>query len=457
MPVSGGSPTPVEVRPATGNLEVDLSKVHASPGDYQLAATWDWTPFTVNGTLHLHSYSDFKSVKLAPGEGDRLLEGRGNVNVKLVGADFEFLEKAALAPAVPHAKAIDETFNLPLGERHGAQTSVALDLNAQKQGSYRLLLTQSDGVEHSVPITVLPPNPKVSNCPVRVHLGEKQEAIQLQGSGLERIEHVSSEAGEITGRSDEHGWSGEIVLKPGVVKGRKFALILKVKGLEEPLTLADAIEVVGARPRILSVRRSLASDLGIEIGPDELPAGTAVGLALTVGQYHQDGRPRLEVTCTSGDLRQPLVLSPGESRDGATLTLAGPGAFYLSLDPGAVGYAGCDLAATMTLEPEGRSDHLALGRVIRIPHLETFNLTTEKIGDSSYAGVLQGRDLDVIEKTGWDGAHGVGVESIPAPLPGDRVRQTLRVAMPWPAPSPHAPLYVWLRGETIGRKTTVVY
>ena len=41
--------------------------------------------------------------------------------------------------------------------------------------------------------------------------------------------------------------------------------------------------------------------------------------------------------------------------------------------------------------------------------------------------------------------------------PGDSARQTLRVVLPWPAPGPHAPLYVWLRGENQGRKTAVAY
>ena len=58
------------------------------------------------------------------------------------------------------------------------------------------------------------------------------------------------------------------------------------------------------------------------------------------------------------------------------------------------------MAATIILDPEGRSDRFVLGLVIRIPRLEKFTLTTEKIGDSSYAGILEGRDLDVIEKVG---------------------------------------------------------
>jgi hypothetical protein len=124
-------------------------------------------------------------------------------------------------------------------------------------------------------------------------------------------------------------------------------------------------------------------------------------------------------------LRKSLTLSAGESSGGASLTSAGPGALYLSVDPGAVGYAGCRLSATVIVNPEGRSDPFVLGRVIRVPTLAKFTLTTEKVGGSSYAGILEGRDLDVIEKAGWDAAHGVPVESIPTPLPGDSSRQTL--------------------------------
>jgi hypothetical protein len=129
------------------------------------------------------------------------------------------------------------------------------------------------------------------------------------------------------------------------------------------------------------------------------------------------------------------------------------------VDPGAVGYPGCSLSATVILDPEGRSNALVLGRVIRVPRLDSFTLSTEKVGDSSYAGTLEGRDLDVIEKAGWDAAHGLPVDSIPTPLPPvhNEPRQTLRMVLPWPAPSPHAPLYVWLRGEAQGRKTGVSF
>jgi hypothetical protein len=405
----------------------------------------------------LHPFGDFTHVTLAPAERDKLVEGKGILPVELSGTDFEFLDKASLESPARDAKAVDVAFALPLGKRAGPQNSVTVNIDTAKRGSYRLLLTQSDGVAHAVPVAVLPPNPAISNLPIRLNIGEAREAIHLQGSGLERIESASSDAGEITGAPDSHGWSGEIVLKSGLTAGRSFSILLKVKGLGSPLTVSDAIRIVGPRPKILSLQKSLAGAPGIEIGADELPAGTAAGLVLTVNLLHDAIRPRLELGCEAGELRQALTLAPGEPSGGASLTLAGPGALYLSVDPGAVGYAGCRLAATVSLEPEGRSDRFVLGRVVRVPRLDKFTLTAEKVGAASYAGILEGRDLDVIEKAGWDAAHGVPVESIPTPVPGDPSRQTVRIVLPWPAPAPHAFLYVWLRGEAQGRKTVVAY
>jgi hypothetical protein len=64
-----------------------------------------------------------------------------------------------------------------------------------------------------------------------------------------------------------------------------------------------------------------------------------------------------------------------------------------------VGYSGCHLAATAILDLEGLSDPFLLGRVIRVPGLDKFTLIDEKVGDSSYAGVLEGRDLYVIRES----------------------------------------------------------
>ena len=95
--------------------------------------------------------------------------------------------------------------------------------------------------------------------------------------------------------------------------------------------MPGAIEIVGPRPRILSVRKSLADDFGIELGADELPAGAAAGLALSVSHVPDTTRLGLELSCETGESRQPLRLSPGEPAGGASLTLAGPGTLYLSV------------------------------------------------------------------------------------------------------------------------------
>jgi len=152
-----------------------------------------------------------------------------------------------------------------------------------------------------------------------------------------------------------------------------------------------------------------------------------------------------------------LKLSPDEPAGGSALSFAGPGELYLSFDAGAVGYPGCTISATAVTEPEGRSDSIKLGRVVRIPRLDQFTLTSEPTGASSYAGILKGSDLDLVEKAGWDTEHGLPVDAIPTPVPGEANKQTLRISLPWPAPAPHAPLYVWLRGEQEGRKTAVIY
>jgi len=68
---------------------------------------------------------------------------------------------------------------------------------------------------------------------------------------------------------------------------------------------------------------------------------------------------------------------------------------------------------------------------------------------------LKGFDLETIERAGWDARAGVGVAELPRPVAGEAARQTLRIAVPWPSPSPKAPLYIWLRGESEGRATKV--
>lgn len=455
---SGGGIYPVPVTPnAAGALEVDLSKAKIPAGDYRLGFLWDWDALSVAGTVHVHPKDDLSQIALTPQEHDKLIEGSGIVTLELHGPDFEFLQSATLQSSARNAKPANAEFTLPLGKSAGPQNVVAFDIDTAKRGTYTLALTQDDGAVHKIPITVLPPNPNVSNLPLRVNAGEARQSIHLKGSGMDRIDAVTSDAGEIAGSADSDDWSGEIHLKPGVKRGQTFGLVLKVKGLDNPLTLPKAIEIVGVRPKILSVQKSLPGSLGVEIGAGELPAGIPAGLVLNLDKVHDSSRPQVELQCEAGELRHALILSAGSPVAGASLTTAGPGALYLSVDPGIVGYPGCQLSATAIVDPDGRSDPYILGRVIRVPRLDKFTLTSEKSGDASYVGAVEGRDLDVIEKVGWDSTNGLPVDAIPTPVPGDHPGQSLRLVLPWPAPGPHAALYIWLRGESQGRKTSVTY
>jgi hypothetical protein len=455
---TGGNLYPVPVTPtAAGGLEIDLAKAKVPADDYRLAFTWDWAPMQVAGTVHVHPADDFSHITLTPEEHDKLMEGSGTVTVELTGPDFEFLQGVTIQSSARNAKPAPAEFALPLGKSGGTQNVVAVDIDTAKRGTYTLSFTQSDGETRKVPITILPPNPKIANLPLRFNTGEAKQAIHFTGSGLDRVETIASDAGEITGAADSGDWSGEIHLKAGIKKGQTFALVLKVKGLDNPLKLPDAFEIVGPRPKIQSVQKSVGGALGVEIGADELPAEVPAGWVLSLDRTHDSSLPQLELGCESGGLRKGLTLSPGTPAAGASLTSAGPGTLYLSVDPGAVGYAGCKLSARVIVDPDGKSEPFLLGRVIRVPRLDRFTLTAEKVGDGRYAGSLEGRDLDVIEKVGWDAVNGLPVDAIPAPIPGEHPLQSLRLVLPWPAPSPHAPLYIWLRGEPQGRKTSVAY
>jgi len=95
--------------------------------------------------------------------------------------------------------------------------------------------------------------------------------------------------------------------------------------------------------------------------------------------------------------------------------------------------------------------------VTRLPQIIKFTLSDQKLGNSLYQGTLTGQDLQMIDKTGWGPDTGYPVQGIPTPVRGNPQEQTLKIEMPWPPPSPGAPIYIWLRGETNGRVTAMRY
>ena len=207
-------PVTVKLGEPDDSLELDLSKTKLPEGQYRLVAKWDWDPMEVQGDINLRPFADFSHAKLGPGSEDRLVEGTGLVRVQLTGADFEFVNKVALVPsdnaagsspasaplkddATLKAEGLpkDLSFTVPKGSSAGEQTTLDLDIDTAKlrAGSYCLKLTQTNGSNHDLGFVVHPPNPALSNLPLRANLGETQQTFTLEGTGLERIEGISSD------------------------------------------------------------------------------------------------------------------------------------------------------------------------------------------------------------------------------------------------------------------------
>jgi hypothetical protein len=458
-------PVTVTVGTSDDTLELDLSHTKLPEGLYRLAAKWDWDPVEVQGAISLRPFADFSKAKVDADSEDRLVEGSGLVKIQLTGADFEFVNKVTILPSGDSKATPKElSITLPKGNGAGEQTTleVEIDTSGLRAGSYFLKLTQTNGSTHDLGIVIHPPNPTLSNLPLRANLGEPQQAVTLEGTGLERIEGLSSEgatwalAPAPADARNLHERKATLKLIAQVKKGERLDLSMKVSGLHSPLKAPDALQVVGPRPKIIRASESAPQAMDVALRQGEIAAGTAVSFALET--ENAGPHPTVALTCTNaGDVKRPLALHPGERNGSAQLDFAGEGVLFLSLDPGSVGQSGCQLVATATLEETGASDPYILGRVIRLPHIERFLLTDEKEGGHLYIGSLTGQELQTIEKTGWDGKNGYQVQGIPTPVAGDPQEQSLKIELPWPPPSPRAPLYVWLRGETEGRITQAKY
>ena len=456
-------PTKVTVGPSDATLKLDLTQLKLPPGEYRLAGDWDWTPFEAQGTLALRPYATFEAVKLAPGKGDQLIAGNGPREVKLTGSDFEFVQKVALSRMGSSARPPQElAFSLGKEKAGVGDSSLTttIDTSSLVPGGYWLALTQSNGQAQNVPVTVHPPNPKIDNLPVRVNLGEASQTVELRGSGLERIDHITSSQAtwqlEPVSPNSAEEKARKVTIKLGAQaqKGERLDASLFVEGIQQPLPLSDAIEVLGFRPKILSAQASFPEAGDVALRASELPADSPVSFVISTANVTT--RPQLELACrNSSEAKQALTLVPGDRNGTAELDFESGGGLFLSLEPGAVGRSGCLLTAVVTAEDAGTSAPVTLGRIIRLPHISKFELTDRRVGPSLFAGTLAGEGLQMIDKTGWNPKTGFPVQGIPTPVPGNPQEQTLDVQLTWPAPLPHAPLYVWLHGETQGRLTKV--
>ena len=458
-------PVTVHVAPKGDSLDLDLTQVRLPPGQYQLAAMWDWHPIQVNGAVDLRPLGDFSKAKLTQESSDRLVQGNGTVKVQLTGTDFEFVDKIGIVKAGDKKETpTDITFTLPKGKAQGDQETLDADVDTSlAAGAYHLVVTQANGSSSEIRLDIHPPNPTLDGLPWRANMGEPQQTILLHGSRLERITHISSsnaiwELAPVKG--DAHDLverKATVKLQPVAHTGDVVAASVNIQDIQAALPFPGALQVIGPRPKIAGVSLSLSTQPDVHLNDGEIPAGSAISFSLLTRNV--DAHPLLSLNCSNdGYTKAPLVLHTGDRTTSAQLDFAGDDGLFLSVDPGVVGQSGCQLAATLSTDSAGSSDPTALGRLIRLPRIEKFALTEDKLGPNLYSGSLTGTDLQIIEKTGWDPKSGYSVQGIPTPVPGGTPQeQTLKVELPWPPPSPHAPIYVWLRGETTGRLTDVKY
>lgn len=463
---SASAPVPVtvHVNSSDDTLNVDLTGVTLPPGDYKLMAAWDWTPITVGGDLKIVKFADFKNVKLTADSQDSLVAGNGPVPLVLTGDDFEFVNK--LAVSQPHhlvAKAEELPFRLERDSAGKPALRTELDTTSLHPGPYLFTLTQLDGSSHDIPVNVLPPAPELSHLPVRVNVGLAHQTVQLQGSGLERILSLQSDglvwrlAPVPTGVRGMAERSATVELSSNLKPGDQINATMVVAGMAQPTVVRNLVRVAGPRPRITHVQISFPDGQDVALQSGEIPAATNVSFVVRAANL--DSRPAVMLACNDpADTRQPLTLNPGDNQPGlGQLDEAGSGELFLAINPGAIGQSGCTLNATVVTATAGDSAPYTLGRILRLPRISKFALTDRQISSGVYQGILTGQDLQMVAETGWSAANGYPVQDIPTPVAGSPLLQTLKIGMPWPPPSPHAPLYIWLRGETQGRLTKAHY
>lgn len=450
--------TPVSVGAVADRqgLELDLSRADLKPGIYTLHGEWDWDPFSVKGDLYLHELPSFVNVKPRSESQNRLRQFSGKQVVTLAGADFEFVEKVTLqrqgdrygAPAaVP--------FTLPLGPRRGPQQSIEMEIDTTHlaAGRYSLQLFQSDNRPREASLRILKDPPKLAHLPLKIHAGEREHRLVLEGQDLEAIESAAADGFEIRIDPPADGRRvARLTAAADLNPNTAYDLRLAVDGYAGPVVLRDALLVAGPRPRVAQATISQPPDLPVAFRSGELPAGYFLSALLSV----EHATATASATLGCDNLTAPKVTAGvGAPREGVKLESVQPGSYYLSFDPGRWP-GGCGLSLTFH-NGEGASDARSLGKVVRAPRIESFRLTDEQGPANTYIGLLTGRDLELIEKVGWNATDALAVPGLPTPLPGESYLQQLRIGLSWPSPVPHAPLFVWLRGEAEGRATRARY
>jgi hypothetical protein len=437
-------------------IEIDLTKAKLPPGDYHLAGYWDWAPFQAAGDVHVRPLSDFKQAKLTPASQDALVAKAGKIPVTIAGSDFEFTTKVEVKKLGDEfATAQPAPFILPKGLREGPQESmdVQIDTHDLDAGDYALSIAQQDGATHPVDFKILPNPPHIDNLPILANQGAAAQHYVLKGERLDELARLNApnvvlDLGSATGNGAERNLT--VQLKSNPQPGTALPIQAFIKDRSEPLTFQDALQITGPLPVIASSKLSLPSAMTIAMRPNEFPAGFNLTAMLDVKNIVRSST--LELACADGDA--PVsTLRIGQQTATYSLQQLSQDQLFLSFDTSALP-AGCSLQAIIDNGRAGRSQPFTLAQIVRLPQIDSFTASADPAPSGLRAYTLTGRNLEMIEKTGWDQINGAEVPSLPAPIPGEGQKQSLSVNLPEQS-GPPAELYLWLRGDAAGRATTI--
>lgn len=451
-----GQQTPIKVL-KLGNqkaLEIDLGKSVAA-GDYQLGGFWDWAPFVAKGVIHVRPLSTFVDARLQPSSQDSLLAKTGKIPVTLTGADFEFTNKVELKKLGDEFATEEPVrFILPKGLREGPQThmDVQVDTSSLEAGEYDLLIAQQDGKNHAVEFSVLPNPPKLDNLPILVNTGISAQHYVLKGQRLDLIEKLTAPGVALeldSPNSNGTERSVTVQLQPDLKPSANIPVEEHLKGRSEPLKLDDAVQVTGPLPLIASSRLSVPTGMEITLRPDEFPAGYTLTAMLDVKNI--DPASTLQLACS--DSGPDATLRIGEQNQTSTLQQLSADQLFLSYDTSGLP-AGCSLQAVINNGRSGVSAPYVLAHIIRMPFIDSVSSSGKTPDGSLNLYTLTGRNLEMIEKLGWDPANGIPSTELPIAVPGQGQEQSLAITLPNP-PAPHAMLFVWLRNDPAGRPTNI--
>jgi hypothetical protein len=370
----------------------------------------------------------------------------------VTGSDFQFTTKVELKKVGDEfATAEPVPFLLPKGLRLGPQASMDVQIDTAKlePGNYKLLVSQGDAKSHPVNVQILPDPPKIVNLPILVNEGVPTQHYVLKGERLDLLKTLEAAGAKIElGPSSGGGAERPVTLqlKADPRPGTTAAIAAVLRDRNAPLMLPDALEITGPLPVIASSKLSLPGGMAIALLPEEFPAGYTFAAMLDVKNV--DPKSFLRLACAEGVGAHP-ALHLGEQNAAGSLTQLSQDQLFLSYDTSAFP-SGCTLQAILDNASSGQSQPFQLAHIIRLPRIVSFQAATRPGIDYT----LTGSNLEMIGKVGWDQSTGVDVPGLPVPIPGQGQQQSLTVNLPEPT-NPRAPLFLWLRGESTGRATTI--